>query len=61
METSERLHNMLEKCDHEMDMLKQKKTDIENQSKRLREQYSLLKTSLNSTEEETRDMELQKS
>jgi len=60
MEKSERLHGMLEKCEHEMEMLKQKKNDIENDSKRLREQFLLLKTSLNSTEDESREMDLQK-
>ncbi len=59
-ETSEKLHEKLQKCQSEQEFLKQRREDIENEKKRLNEQYIMLKTSLNSTEAESARMEIEK-
>ena len=57
---SEKLHEKLAKCKSEQEFLKQRRDDLENEKKRLNEQYIMLKTSLNSTESESQRMDIEK-
>jgi chromosome segregation ATPase len=59
-EISEKLTDKLHKCKSEQDFLKMRKDEIENEKKRLNEQYIMLKNSLNSTESESQRMEVEK-
>ena len=54
------MHEKLQKCKHEQEFLKQRRDEIENEKKRLNEQYIMLKNSLNSTESESQRMEIEK-
>jgi chromosome segregation ATPase len=60
-EVSEKLHEKLQKCKGEQDFLKARQDEIEADKKRLQEQYVMLKTSLQSTEEESARMDVEKS
>ncbi len=59
-ETSEKLHEKLQKCKAEQDFLKERRDEIENEKKRLHEQYVMLKTSLGTTEGESARMDVEK-
>ena len=52
-DTSENLHEKLEKCKSEQEFLKERRDEIENEKKKLNEQYVMLKNSLQSTESES--------
>jgi len=57
---SQLLHDKLQKCQAEQGFLKQRRDEIEADKKRLQEQYVMLKTSLQSTEEESQKMDVEK-
>jgi len=59
-EISEKLHEKLSKCKGEQDFLKARRDEIESDKKRLQEQYVMLKTSLQSTEEEGARMDVER-
>ncbi len=59
-ETSERLHEKLNKAKREHDFLQQRKSDIEAEKNRLQEQFTMLKASLNQTESESARMDQEK-
>jgi len=60
MDTSENLHGKLNNCKKQEEFLKGKLEEISNEKKKLNEQFMMLKHSLNSTENETQRMEIER-
>lgn len=54
------MHEKLEKCKSEQEFLKERRDEIENEKKKLHEQYVMLKNSLQSTESESARMDIEK-
>lgn len=59
-EISEDLTRMLEKMKADQDFLNERSQDIENETKRLNEQFMMLKNSIAQTESESQKMDLEK-
>ena len=59
-EISEYLTRMLEKMKADQDFLNERSQDIENETKRLNEQFMMLKNSIAQTESESQKMDLEK-
>jgi chromosome segregation ATPase len=59
-EISEQLNEKLDQCKKQQEFIKEKRDEIEAEKKRLSEQHIMLKQSLNSTENESLRMEVEK-